>query len=503
MSGSDPPLDETIKATKLTPDDPLTVLDSPTAGGKVIRGGAMRTGTYAAGVTIGVLSAALMTRYLGVEDFGRYVIVTSLITIVSGLTEAGIPNIAAREFATQERGDRDALFANVLGIRLAIGVVGVAAAMAFAFLADYDRTMIVGTLLAGVGLMIATVQQTYAIPIGVSLRFGWLSVLDLLRQAAFVGIVVMLVVGDAGLLAFFAATIPPSLLLLVLIVPLVRGTAPLLPRFEWSRWLGIMRMVGVYAAAASVGTIYVSAVVVTTSLVGTAQESGYLGAAFRVYTVLATIPLLLVSSAFPVLARAAHTDHERLQYAVQRLVDVSLIVGTWVALSTILGADVAIRIIAGEEFASAVPVLQIQGAALLVGFLAITGAYVLVSLHRHLVLLAGNLAGLTVIVLLTAVLVPQYGAKGGAIATLAAESGLVLLYGLTLFARRFVHYKLELVPRIAAAGLLTAALALTPLEGIPLVIAVTVVYWAALILLRGLPHEVFDALLRRGARSSS
>jgi O-antigen/teichoic acid export membrane protein len=261
-------------------------------------------------------------------------------------------------------------------------------------------------------------------------------------------------------------------------------------------------MVGVYAAAAAVGTIYVSAVVVTTSIVGTAQESGYLGAAFRVYTVLATIPLLLVSSAFPVLARAAHTDHERLQYAVQRLVDVSLIVGTWVALSTILGADVAIRVIAGEEFAPAVPVLQVQGAALFVGFLAITGAFALVSLHRHVVLLAGNLAGLAVIVALTVILVPEYGAKGSAIATLAAETGLVLLYGLTLFARRFVHYEVELVPRIAAAGLLTAALALTSLDGIALVLAATVVYWTALILLRGLPHEVIDALLRRDPRTS-
>ena len=115
-------------------DDPLHALDSPTAGGRVIRGGMLRTGTYAAGVALGIASAALMTRHLGVEDFGKYVIVTSLIAIVAGLTEAGISNIAAREFATQERDERDRLIANVLGIRTSIACIGVVAAVAFAVL---------------------------------------------------------------------------------------------------------------------------------------------------------------------------------------------------------------------------------------------------------------------------------------------------------------------------------------------------------------------------------
>jgi O-antigen/teichoic acid export membrane protein len=503
MSGADPPFQEVGRAPKLAPDDPLSILDSPTAGGRVIRGGVLRFSTYVAGVALGIASAALMTRHLGVEDFGRYVIVTSLITIVAGLTEAGVSNIAAREFATRDRSERDRLIANVLGIRVSVALLGVLGATGFAVVAGYDRTMVIGTVLAGIGLVIATIQQTYSIPIGVALRFGWLSTLDLLRQAAFVAVVIVLLLADAGLLPLLAASIPASLLTLVVAMPLVRGTAPLLPRFERLQWLGIIRLLGVYAAAAAIGTIYVSAVVVTTSLVGSAEESGFLGAAFRIFTVLAGIPLLLVSTAFPVLARAAHTDRERLHYAVQRLVDIALIVGTWMALATILGATVAIDIVAGAAFEPAVPVLQIQGAALLAGFLAITGALALVSLHRHVVILVGNLAGLTAIIVLTAALVPEYGAKGAAVATLAAESGVVVFYGFVLFGSRVVHYDLELVPRIAIAGAASAALVLTPLERIPLVVAATVVYWAVLVVLRGIPSEVIDALLRREPRTTT
>jgi O-antigen/teichoic acid export membrane protein len=196
-------------------------------------------------------------------------------------------------------------------------------------------------------------------------------------------------------------------------------------------------------------------------------------------------------------------DQERLQYAVQRLVDIALIVGTWMAIATVFGAGVAIDIVAGAEFAPAVPVLEIQGVALLSGFLAVTGALALVSLHRHVALLLGNLAGLTALVAMTAYLVPDHGADGAAVAMLVADCGLVVLYGLVLFGSRVVHYDLELVPRIAIAAVASAALVFTPLERIPLVIAATVVYWAVLVVLRGLPHEVIDALLRREPRTTT
>jgi O-antigen/teichoic acid export membrane protein len=502
MSNPEAPFGEIGRSAKLAPDDPLNVLDSPTAGGRVIRGGVLRLGTYAAGVALGVLSAALMTRHLGVQDFGRYVIVTSLIAIVAGLTDAGVSNIAAREFATRDRHERDRLLANVLGIRISVAVLGVFAATGFAMLAGYDRTMVIGTVVAGIGLLVVTVQQTYAIPIGVALRFGWLSALDLIRQAAFVAIVVVLLLADAGLLPLLAATVPASVLALAVTIPLIHGNAPLLPRFERSQWFYIVRLVGIYAAAAAVGTIYVSTVVIVTSLVGTPQESGYLGAAFRIFTVLSVVPLILVSTAFPVLARAAHTDQERLQYAVQRLVDIAVIVGTWMALATALGADVAVDVVAGAAFEPSVPVLQILSVVLLSGFLAVTGALALVSLHRHVALLVGNLVALTATIVLTAALVPDHGAQGAAVAMLVADSGLAVLYGLVLFGSRVVHYDLELVPRVVVAAALSLALVLTPLERIPLVVAATIVYWGVLAVLRGIPPEVIDALLRREPRST-
>ena len=90
----------------------------------------------------------------------------------------------------------------------------------------------------------------------------------------------------------------------------------------------------------------------------------------------------MVSSAFPVLARAARDDEERLAYGLQRVFEVSLIVGTGMAIGLAVGAPFAIDVVAGHGFDASVPVLRIQSLALITSFLLATWALALLALKR-------------------------------------------------------------------------------------------------------------------------
>jgi O-antigen/teichoic acid export membrane protein len=474
--------------------DPVDVLDSSSAGGRVIRGSVFRGLSYAAGVLLSVLSAALMIRHLGVTDWGRYVTVSSLIAVVTGLSEAGTSNIGIREYATLERDVRNRLLRNLLGIRLVLTLLGSAVAVLFAGVAGYPSVVVLGVLVAGAGLLLLVAQQVAAIPLTGTLRFGWASVLDFVRQVATVAGVVALVLAGAGLLSFLAVTIPVGILVLALTIGLLRREAPAIPLFERAEWRRILQLTVVYAVASAVGTIYVAVTVIVTSLVGTAQETGYYGASFRIFTVVGNIPLLLVGAAFPVLARAARDDRHRLEYALGRVWEMALILGVWIGLMLGAGAPFAIDVVAGDGFDPAVPVLRIQSAALVGGFLAVALAYVLLSIHRHAALLVANSIALGGSLLLTLVLVPPFGAKGAAIATVAGEFGLAAAYLVGVMrAGLRVHWRV--VPAIAVGVACIIALGfLTGLDGLPLALLAAAVYPVALVVLRAVPPEVFDAL---------
>jgi O-antigen/teichoic acid export membrane protein len=484
------------------PGDPTDVLDLPSAGAKVIRGSALRMLAFVGGVALSVVAAAVMTRHLGVVDFGHYVTVLALISVVAGLSEAGMSNIGIREYATRLVHEREPLMRNLLGMRVALSVVGVGAATAFTAVA-YEDVLIAGTAIAGVGLILTAAQQTIGVPLAASLRFGWLSALELGRQAALTGLIVVFAAAGAGLLAFLAAPIPVSVLLLVATVVLVRGLMPLTPSFDLGEWRRILGLTFAYTAASAVGTIYVHTAVVTTSLVANEVETGEFGAAFRVFTILTAIPLLLVTTVFPVLARRARGERKRLAYVVSRVTETALIVGAWMALMTVAGAGLGIQIIGGDEFEGSVRVLELMGLAILAAFLAVAWGFSLLSLHRHRIVLTANALAFALSVTMTLALVPEFGAEGAAAATLIGESALALTFAGALFVRERLPFPGRALPPVLLASALAVPFAvLSQLPDLVRLAGVTGVFFAVAALLGAIPQEVRDTLGSLGKRSA-
>ncbi|MBW3609762.1 MAG: oligosaccharide flippase family protein, partial [Actinobacteria bacterium] len=145
------------------------LLDTPAAGPTAARGGAVRATGYAIGTLLALISAPLMIRHLGVEDFGRYVTVLSVVAIVAGISEAGVAVIALREYATLAGAERERVMRDLLGIRIVLTILGVLAAVGFAALAGYDDAMVVGTAVAGVGLLTYVLSAAFGLPLAAHL----------------------------------------------------------------------------------------------------------------------------------------------------------------------------------------------------------------------------------------------------------------------------------------------------------------------------------------------
>ena len=79
--------------------------------------------------------------------------------------------------------DREALMRDLLGLRIALTLGGVLLATAFALVAGYAPALLAGTVLAALSVVALVFQHTLSIPLTTSLRLGYLSGLELARQA--------------------------------------------------------------------------------------------------------------------------------------------------------------------------------------------------------------------------------------------------------------------------------------------------------------------------------
>ena len=450
--------------------EPEDLLSTPQAGPAAVRGGALRLISFLAGALASVVAAALLYRHLGVVEAGRYTTALALSALVTGFTDLGLTTIGVRELAVLEGERRANLARNLLGIRLALTSAGVVLITIFAFLA-YGRVLGFGVLIAGVGVIVQNSQVTLEVPLMATLRLGWVSLLDLSRQLITSVLIITLVVVGASLLPFLATVGIAAAVVLIPTALLVRGSIPLRPAFRPGEWRALLRPVLTYSIAVAAGTLYFRVAIVLVSLLAGGHQLGYFSLSYRIIEVLFVIPGLVLGAAFPIFARAARDDPQRLGYAISRVFEVSLLTGVWMALSLAVGAQFAVRVVGGPSFLPAAEVLAVQGVALGATFVSAVWGYGLLSLHLHKLILVFNLSMLALVTVLVAALIPLDGAQGAAIGVAAAEvvgaigGGLLLVRG-----RPYLAPRLRVLPRVTLAALLGATPALA--VGLPVVVRV-------------------------------
>jgi O-antigen/teichoic acid export membrane protein len=477
-------------------EPPADVLDTGRAGGLVMRGAVLRLAGFGTGALLSAVAAILLTRHLGVVRFGQYATIIALATLVTQLTEGGLTSLATRDFALVTPERKAKLMGDRLGLQIATTLIAVAICGVFALLAGYGAARAWGALAAAVGLGLAALQVTVAVPLTTSLRLGVTSGLELARQAILVGLTVTLVLVGAGLLPFLVALIPSSLAVLAGTWVLAHRLVRLRPAFHPRAWADLAQPALVLSLSSGLATIYVFTTQILTSLSASPVQTGLFAASLRVFAVVASIPGLMVISALPLLARAARDDADRLEFALQRLFEVALIAGVGVGVVLVVGAEPIIAVIAGHRYTGAVGPLRIEGIAVLGTCLTPVWSTGLLALHRHAALLVCNLIALVVIAALTLGLAPVIGARGAAIATVAGEwtIAISLLVALVRADRRMAPSARATMPRVALAGAGALAMALLPIPAIAQLALAVAVYAAVIAALRALPRELLELL---------
>ncbi len=419
----------------------------------------MRVSGYVVGVLAGGLSAALLLRHLGKVETGLYVLAGSLVAIVGAFSDLGLTAIGVREISILPPGEGWSLARDLLGLRIVLTLIGGALATAIAWIV-YSEQLAAGVALAGVGLLLQATQDNFAIPLTVGLRLGWVAALDLTRQLLTALLTVVLVLLGARLVPFLGISIPVGLVVLAATALLVRGVRTLTPTFNWRRWRRLVGSMIPFAVAVAASALYLRVAILLVSILSNSTQLGYFGASFRIVEALTLVPALLASSAFPIFARAASSDHDRLGYGLGKVFEVALIVGAWVTISIAVGAPLAIAVIGGPEFKDAAPVLAVQGVTLGAMFVSLVWANGLLSLGLYRQIMVLNVTALIGNALLVALLIPIDGARGAAIGTGVAEIAVGIAQAFAVIHRRpQLRPSLRVVPRVTLA----AALGLIPL----------------------------------------
>jgi O-antigen/teichoic acid export membrane protein len=475
------------------PSDPLT---AATAGGRVIRGSAWRVVANGAGIVLGLGTARLLLGHLSVPESGQYVTVLSLVSIAVYVADIGLNVAGSRELALRGPQDRT-LIANLLGQRLLVMPAAVALLVVFALLAGYRESMVVGTALAGAGALLTGLANVPLLRLTVELRNAGLALVDFVKQAVGLAGVALLVALGSHLTPFFGVLIVVGIVVVALLPVLLGPGAFVWPRFDRDTQRALFVTAFPMAAAIALGQVYFRLVIVLMSLISNETQTGYYGASLRAIEGVLIIPVLVSGVALPLLSAAARDDMARLRFAVRGLGEGAVIAGVFVILVAFRLTEPVMVLLGRAKFGPAGPVLRIQVATLL--FLALDQIWTasLLALGRQRELILTNALALVGVAIFAGVLVPRFGAEGGAEASVAGEMFLAALiyWRLSRAAGRVIAGPGFFVRVLVAAAVASVALVIPGLPSLPAAALAGAAFLGVGQLIGMVPEELHEALL--------
>jgi O-antigen/teichoic acid export membrane protein len=433
-------------------------------------------------------------RVLGPVEFGKFTFAYALATVLGVALEFGVWPVLTRAVARDPGAVADQWAA---ATTLKLGLLGLVGPLYLAapLLAHrpWDTTGAVWLLGLAITLQ-ALVENGVALFTGMQ-RLDQELWTRLVEKSALVIVGFAALATGAGLLGLALAFVLAAAVSLGFATWRVhRGLGPL---SRWWRPAGaraLVRELAPIAHAQFLGFATTRLAPVVVALLAGDQAAGYFGAAFRIYDVMAIVPVTLIAAVYPELARTP-PGHARFLGLATQAFEALLLVAWPVALGLAVGGPWLMAWVYGAGYGPAGPILPVLGAAVACSMLQHLLGVVLLALDRPRRLRAiAGLAFLTGALVIPGLVLAR-GAVGGAVAVLLVEAVSVAA-SLTAL-RTLVGWPLGrgAAKSLAAAAAGAVVASFLP-EGPGRLAGVLAAYALGLVVLRPLPGSLCLRLLR-------
>jgi O-antigen/teichoic acid export membrane protein len=447
----------------------------------------------AAQMTIKLLSfgfSVLIVRNLGAEDYGQYAAVLAFGAMFVFLADLGLSPYAVREVARwrdapdgMERAN--ALYSNVLVLRLILSSIAAVLLIATAWLTGRPLVMIGAITLNAFGLIIYGVQGASDAMLAGFERLDRSAIAKILYQIVFVGGGAGALVLGAGYYGLIGATL---LAVALLTYACWRGARELGMRYvgvDARIWPALLRASLPFGAIGfTLGLSYKFDSVLLNIFRGDA-ETGYYNAAYNLVFSAAMVSNVLNTALYPSLTRQASSTPHSLPGIYARTLRYLLVLALPIAVGGWALADQIIPFLFNLPYLPAVPVLRIVIWVVPLMFTSEFLGYVVLIAGKERVVARSVMISTGVNVIANLLLVPAFGLLGAAVMTVVTEA---ILVGQYLWVLRTTMGRLNwdrILLRPLLAVLLMGGLALA-LRGLPLLLNVALgalVYGGLLLLL--------------------
>jgi O-antigen/teichoic acid export membrane protein len=404
---------------------------SPRVRTRVLQNTAAQLAGRALSIVFSAGASILLARYLGTERLGQYGAIYAYIGLFAWMASFGVEPVLVREIS-RERENAGSLLhtATIWSVFFCVGTILVAVLLApWAGYTGYLRTLVI---LAALEYALTPLRLP-AVIFQVEMRQWYAATINVVRQAVWFGIVIVLWLRGAPLLyvvlgRLFAAAVESCLMWTY-----SRQFLAQAKKFLRERSAKIISHSIPIAFTTLLSMIYLRIDQVMLHNMVSDSILGQYVAAVRVSELFEFLPSALIVSMAPVFSVSVG-DPERFKGYTDTVFRYFMVLACALCVFMTTGARLVVRLFYGSQFLPAASLVAVLIWSEIAIFFATIVYNVLVAKNQQQLLPATTLVGAAVNVVLNLVLIPRFAATGAAWATLISYT-MTWMVGLLIFRR--------------------------------------------------------------------
>lgn len=383
---------------------------------------------------IGLLTAMVLSRHLGVENYGRYQYVFAFYYFFLFFSNFGIDSIVVRESSKNKENA-----SNVIGAALSLKFCLTGICLLVGWIAiwtmKYDYALRNALIVYSIILPIHAAKLP-AIIFQVVLKMEYPAIIGFLHKILnFLLIVAVVFIGE-GIFMLALAIILGEVAHLAVLLFFSRRFVASEVNWNFDLWKKIMKSALPLGVAGVFVAITNRADFIMLEKMTSIAELGLYSAAYRVIGMLEAFPLMVMATVYPLMSRYAENDFMRLKRIYYKSLAFFSVLAIPMGLGVTYFSLLITRILFGEAFVNAASSLSVLIWSSVFLYLAITGGNLLISIGREKYSLWIHVISAISNVVLNFILIPMFGAVGAALATVISF-GIIFILTTGLVAYEF------------------------------------------------------------------
>lgn len=465
---------------------------------KIAHNTAIQIAGKAISTLLGLIGIGMMTRYLGLEQFGWYITAISFLQFIGILIDFGMTPVSA-QMLSEPAHDKDQLLRNLLGFRFISAVIFLSLSPAISLLFPYPTEVKQAIALLTISFLAIAMNQVFVGYYQKKLTMHIQAIGDVIGRAVLVIGMWFMITNRAGFLPVMIVVGSASIsYMLFLWIVATRATRIRLA-FDLHIWKAIMHKSWPIAISIIFNVVYLRGDVILLSWFQKFEEVGLYGAAYRVIDILGQTAMMMMGVILPLLAFSwTHKKRDEFKKQYQQAFDAIMLFAVPVTIGTILLANKIMVFVAGTEFAMAGTPLQILAIAVFGVYFGAIFGHTAVAIDKQKQTMWIYISNAIISLIAYLYFIPRFGMYGAAWVTVFSEiyAGLFLFLVISHYTKESLQYR-ALVKFLFSSVIMAIGIILLPnLHVVLLAIIGAVIYGIMIILTRAVSrntlHHIFS-----------